>query len=57
MLTSSPKIGNVNRETFSNSIALAVINKFEKGEVEKISTVFGLVFHVVCWRVLRNWAF
>ena len=48
MLTSSPKIGNVNRETFSNSIALAVINKFEKGEVEKISTVFGLVFHVVC---------
>ena len=34
------------RETFSNSIDLAVINEYDKGAVTKISIVLGCVYHV-----------
>ena len=40
------------RETFSNSIALAGMNKNGKGAMVQISTVFGLVYHVAFGRVL-----
>ena len=33
------------RETFSNSIAFALINKYAKGAVVQISAVFGPVYH------------
>ena len=35
------------RDTFSNSLSLAVINKYQNGAVVQISTVFGSVCHVV----------
>ena len=45
------------RETFSNSIYLAVIDEYDNGAVMQISTVLGHVYHVACRRVLSNGAF
>ena len=45
------------RETFSNSINLAVINKYDKGAVLPISTVLGRVYHVACRRNVWNGTF
>ena len=35
------------RETFSNSINLAMINEYHKGAVMNISTVLGHVYHLL----------
>ena len=40
------------RDTFSNSISLAVTNESDKGAAMQISTVFGHVYHVSCQRVI-----
>ena len=45
------------RETFSNSVNLAVINESDKGAVGKIATALGHVDNVGCRRVLRNGTF
>ena len=45
-----PRFGVSIRETFSNSIALPVLNKYDKGALVQISTVFGPVYHVACRR-------
>ena len=45
------------RETFSNSISLAVIDEYDKGAVMQISTVLGHVYHVACRRDLSNGSF
>ena len=42
------------RETFSNSVDLAVMNEYDKGAVMWISTVLGHVYHVACRRVVWN---
>ena len=34
-----------------------VINKYDKGTVVQISTVFVPVYHVVCWRAFWRWIF
>ena len=34
------------RETFPNSIELAVINEYDKGTVMQISTVLVVIYHV-----------
>ena len=44
-------------ENFSDSIALTVINKYDKGAVMEISKVFGPVYHVAIRRVLLNGTF
>ena len=51
VLTNSPKM------TFSNSIAFKVINKYGKGAVVQISTVFGPVYHVACQSVVWSESF
>ena len=56
-LASSPKVFMSIRETFSNSIALAVINEHDKGAVMQISTVFGHIYHIACQSILWNWTF
>ena len=38
-------------ETFSNSISFTIINKYDKGAVAQILTVFWTVYHVACRRV------
>ena len=45
------------RETFSNSIAFALINKYSKGAVVQILTVFVPLYHVAFRRVFRNRTF
>ena len=45
------------RETFSNSIDLAVINEYDKDAAIQISTVLLHVYHVACGRVLSKRAF
>ena len=45
------------KETFSNSIALTLINKYAKSAVVQISTVFGPGYHVALRGVLRNETF
>ena len=45
------------RETFSISIALTLINKYAKGAVVQISTVFDIVYHAAFLRVFRNETF
>ena len=40
------------RGTLSNSIAFSVINKYSKGAVVAISTLFELVYDVACRRLL-----
>ena len=57
VVTSSLKIWHDNKKTFSNSIALAVINKYDKGALVQISTVFGPVYHLTCPRVLWDETF
>ena len=52
VLTSSPRFGMSMRETFSNSIDLAVINEYDKGDMIQISTVLGHFDHVAYRRVL-----
>ena len=54
MLANSPEIWHVNKRYFSNSIALAVINKFDKGAVVEISTMFGSTYHVACQWVFSS---
>ena len=51
-LTNSPNILQSLRETFSDSIAFRGINKYGKGVVVQISTVFRSIFYVTCQRVL-----
>ena len=53
VLKRSPKI----KETFSKSIILTMINKYDKGAVMQISTVFRPVYHVPCGRLLWNGTF
>ena len=57
VLRSSLKILDVNKIDFSNSIDLAVINKYDKGAVTQILKVIGNVHHAACWRVLWNGSF
>ena len=40
------------RETFPNSIELAVINEYDKGTVMQISTVLVYVYDVACHTVV-----
>ena len=42
------------RDTFSTWINFTGINKYGKGALLHISTAFGPVYHVTCWRVLSN---
>ena len=44
------------KETSSNAITFTVINKYCKGGVIQIGTVFGPIVRVVCLRVLGNTA-
>ena len=44
----SQDLAGQSKETFCNSIALAVINKNDKAAVVKISTVFAPVYIVAC---------
>ena len=57
MLRRSPKTWMSIRETFSNSIDLALINEYDKGAVMHIWTVLGHVYHVSFRRVLWNETF
>ena len=57
VLTRSPKTCMSIRETFSNSIYLAVINAYDKRAVIQFSAVLGHVYHVACWRVLWKGTF
>ena len=53
VLTNTLKIFHITlTETFCNSIALTLINKYGKGAVVYISTVFGHVYHVAFRMVL-----
>ena len=45
------------KETFSNSIDLAVLNESDQGSVMQLPTVLGHVYHVACRRVLWNGTF
>ena len=45
------------RETFSNSITFTVINKYAKGVVAQISTVFVPGYHIAFRNVFRNGTF
>ena len=40
------------RETSSNSIALAMINEYDKGAVMQSSTVLEHVYNVACQKIL-----
>ena len=57
ILTNSLKIFYVFKRNFSNSITLAVINRYAKDAVVKIETVFQPVYHVACQRVPWNGTF
>ena len=43
-----PRFGMSVRQTFSNSIDMAVIQENEKGAAIQVSTAFGHVYHVPC---------
>ena len=45
------------KETFSNDINFTVSNKYGKGAVVQIATVFQIICYVVCRGVLRNTTF
>ena len=45
------------RKTVTNLIYCTVINKSDEGAIGQISTVFDIVYHVTCRRVLWNGAF
>ena len=57
VLTNSPKTFVSLRKIFLNSIYLTVINKYDKGTVIWVWTVFRIIYHYTCWRVLWNWTF
>ena len=57
VLKAVKRFGIFLRETFFNSIDLAVINQYDEGAVMQISTVLGHVYHVACQRVLSNATF
>ena len=57
VLTSSPRFCMSIRETFSNSIDLAVINESDKGDVMHIWTVLGHLPHVASRSFLWNGTF
>ena len=52
-----PRFGMSIKQTFSNSVNLAVINESDKGALMQISTMLENVYHVGCRRVLRNGTF
>ena len=52
-----PRFSMLIKVTFSNSLSLVAINKYDKGAVTQISTVLGHVYHVACWRVFWNGTF
>ena len=52
VLTNGPNIFHT--QTFSNWISFTVINKYGKGALIQISTVFRSVYCVSFWRVLWN---
>ena len=54
MLTNSFKNLLITKRDFSNSTALTVINKYGKGGVVQISTVFGPLYHVAFRKVHLN---
>ena len=54
MFTNSPRIFHITKRDFSHSIAFPLINKYAKGAVVQISTVFGPVYHVAFPRVLEK---
>ena len=43
-----PRFGMSTRESFSNQISLPVTNKYHKGAVMQISTLFVHVYHIAC---------
>ena len=47
-----PRIDVSIRETFSNSISLTLINKYDKGAMMQISKVLGHVYHAACRIIL-----
>ena len=51
------RFGKSIRETFSNSLDLAVINEYDKGAVSQISTVPWHIYHVQYRRVHLNRTF
>ena len=44
-------------EDFSNSVFFTMINKYDKGVVVQISTVFGTIYHVAYRQVFLNETF
>ena len=54
MLTTSINFFRSIRDTLFEPIARKVINKYGKGAVFQISTVFGPDYQVACRKVLRN---
>ena len=51
VLTNSPKILQITKRDFFNSISFTVINKYDRGAAVQMSTVFGTVYHVACQKV------
>ena len=45
------------RETFSNSISLAVIDEYDKGPLMQILIVLGHAYHVACQSNVCNGTF
>ena len=50
-LTNSSKILHITQTDFFNLNWFTGINKYDKGAVVQISTVFSPFYHVTCWRV------
>ena len=57
VLTNSLTILCITKEPFSNATTCTVINKYNKGAVIQIATLFRPIFLVVCLRILWNTAF
>ena len=45
------------RETFSNSIDLALINESDRGAVMQISTMLGHVYHIAYGSIMGSGTF
>ena len=56
-LTNSPQIGHVTQGDFLELNCPALIKKYGKGPAFQISTVFRLVYHGTCGKVLWNGSF
>ena len=54
VLTNSLMPLHITKKVFSNSLAFTVINKYGKGGVVDVSTVFGPNYHLACRRVLGS---